>query len=158
MKSKERARIAVTPIRPESLRHGYVLLDEVEIEIANYGPSHALNVRGEGSAIVVRADDLPIFGESRKFSIPSVFQANNTPVKVGIDISEDETPTQDIPAERQSLFIYVIGIVEYEDVFGDVHHTDFKYRLAISARSVRVDGGINVGASGGWKPESTHAT
>jgi len=158
MKSKERARIAITPIRPESLRHGYISLGEVEIEIANYGYSHALSVRGEGSALVVRVNELPVFGDRQKFSIPSVFQANGKPVKVEIDIPRDEVLFEEIFVERQTLFVYVAGIVEYEDLFGDGHQTDFKYRLAISTRNVRQDGGIDVSAWGGWKPESINAT
>lgn len=154
LKSKERARVAVVPVTPVSLRSARISLSQVEIAIQNIGATHALNARASGGAIVVRWEEHPILNEPEGFSLSPMLQANGIPVVVEIDVRNDIS-VREIDEEQPRLAIYVFGVVEYDDLFGDAHQTAFKYRLGVATRSVRGDGDIDLKMHGIWKPWGT---
>ncbi|HEY2858738.1 MAG TPA: hypothetical protein VGJ21_10010 [Terracidiphilus sp.] len=153
MKDKERARIAVD-IRPIDTLEFTVGNNHVPIRFNNFGFTPALKVMATGDARATIFQDTPLIKGSTPsmrnmrylkeplFEPPALyFESLEIPNVLLPGAPSDKTWAAFVfPDEwydeilmRPRILIEVAGIVEYEDIFGDSHHTNFSYRMSINA-------------------------
>jgi hypothetical protein len=170
MKAKERARLTVTPVGfdpPAVVPYdfSYMLL-----EITNDGFSGALNVSARGEVVTTPSGELPKLGPEYGREIPSFLKPNAPPVMFKIlFVDEHELDKMDLTpmgSTSKSFLTQIVGIIEYDDVFGDRHETRFCYSFIPYSVEIKEFGGgwksWFAKSSSGWvkkgPPEYNHAT
>lgn len=151
MKAKERAWIAVEILPLDSLEFG-VNSNRAMLKFSNFGFTHAINARARGDAraiifeetllmkgmvrrrLVFGGKHVPLFDplpfELEDLDIPTVIPPNGGSVETwAAFIFPDEWYDQILL--RPKIRIEVEGSVEYEDVFGCHHLTEFSYQMWI---------------------------
>jgi len=145
IKDKERARLVIVTL--DKPRYGAVKSNvsaeeefafiEIFISIINDGGTKAFNVRAEGSAELsasAEPSNAPLMRWG-KLLLPGIVRETETenPLKFKM-ISAETGDTFTIPQRRileisdNTSFLWVEGVVLYDDVFGDSHRTPFCYR------------------------------
>jgi len=128
MKSKERARLvfAPQPLKEIEIDNG---LGDMEIQIGNFGSTHAFNVRYGAWCEITKSEEEEM-DEVLPSSAVGIIRANADPERVRVCIASRNC--NEIKANARGLFVHLSGRVEYEDVFGDSHFIRFQYILQIS--------------------------
>lgn len=145
MKGKERARLVIfapdkpTLLNPRSIS-GYdeeFLEAHINMSIINDGGTKAFNVRGEGSVEVSASAEPSKEPSNRweKMQIPEIVREMDAenPLRFTMRLA-DTGDIFRIPSEYlfaipdNTAFLWVEGIIVYDDVFGDSHRTPFCYR------------------------------
>ena len=132
MKQKERARVAVK--RPRDfmiLDLSFIDFNVAEVEIENFGSTHAINVRAHAIGEITDSKTLPDFPDLNPTTVPSVLRANSDPTTMNVWLltTWDE---KKVDFEKPNLFLNIRGVIEYEDVFRDKHTTGFRYTMQIN--------------------------
>jgi hypothetical protein len=130
MKNRERARLAVKVFRIGTLYFGQLKWNPIKIEIENFGPTNAFNVRASGDANAIVEGIEPLPEEFNDLMIPTVIRPSLRPVETELRFFFPEEWADTI-ALRPRMRIELRGIVEYEDVFGEEHFTKFEYIMRI---------------------------
>jgi len=133
--SKERARVAVKIVRIDTL--DFYDTNVVKIQIENFGPTHALNVRAIGGArpVIRDMDEPDWYTDDLVFPVEKVIRANSAPIEGTMYFFfPEELPPEISPADL-AVRIEVRGSIEYDDVFGQPHVTPFFYLMNIPKTS-----------------------
>jgi hypothetical protein len=135
MISKERARIAVKIVRIDTL--DFYDTNVVKVQIENFEPTHALNVRAIGGArpVIKDMEEPNWFTDDLVFPVEKVIRANSAPSEGTMYFFfPEELPSEISPADL-AVRIEARGSIEYDDVFGQPHVTPFSYLMNIPKTS-----------------------
>ncbi|MBB5066395.1 hypothetical protein [Granulicella mallensis] len=127
MISKERARLTLEPQNITEFQMD-IPWDTIDVNIRNYGYTHALNVRLETWCEISDSEDRPN-SEKRDSSGVSIVLANTESAKVTLPISS--TIWSSLVPLAKNLHIHLWGTCNYEDVFGGTHLIQFGYIFKI---------------------------
>jgi hypothetical protein len=151
MKEKERARLAliVKPLNEIEVSDGS---GDIEMQIGNFGSTHAFNVRYGMWCEITHSKEEPFDPDPE--SAVGIIRANAAPERIREGIVTNVSGPQ-IEANARDFFVHLVGRIEYEDVFGDSHFIRFQYTRPIPRLSEPIErGGVTVfpivGLSG-WK-------
>jgi len=153
MKQKERARLALI-LRPFNQIEMDDSLGEIEMQIGNFGSTHAFNVRYGAWCEVTKSEEEPFdpYPEDLVGAV-GIVRANADP-----EIIRECIATRignEIKANARGLFVHLAGRVEYEDVFGDAHFIRFQYirRIPRLSDPRKLDGAevFQIVGLSGWK-------
>jgi hypothetical protein len=134
MINKERARIVVTVLRPDTLNIGLEPGNQIRIQIENIGPTQAQNVTTEGRASVIVEGFDPLDSmdiDSEDLGVPNAIRPNHPPSETYMFFFIPDQWSEDIGIVNPRIVITVQGSIRYEDIFGEKHITPFKYALRI---------------------------
>ncbi|MGA3371637.1 MAG: hypothetical protein ABSC48_07735 [Terracidiphilus sp.] len=128
MKSKERARIQVTPLDFDAVDPTEP--NKIMIDFVNIGPTNAFDVRVEAGAKVTVEGFKPEQGEYTDLAIPTLLR----PEKLESSWVVWDFPRRwrdEIVDERAKVTFEVVGQIKYRDVFDTTHTEDFSYRMNV---------------------------
>jgi hypothetical protein len=128
IKDKERSRLVLI-LQP--LNEIGEILGDIEMQIGNFGATHAFDVR-YGIWCELRESEKEPFDPYPDDVVGAIgiVRANADPERISeyVHISIGN----EIKAGARKLFVHLSGKVEYEDVFGDSHFIRFQYICRIS--------------------------
>jgi len=132
MKERERARLAITPMKITELFYGWIGYNNILFEIENHGPTSAFNVRGQGYAYaLVIGNELPKI-EVYPFPVPDVIKANSTPPTSEAGFFLDDGSVSQPISTKAKIRVELCGSILYDDILGNPHATEFQYFMDIS--------------------------
>jgi len=163
LKSKERARVAVKILPLETLNFFWGDFNSVKIEIENFGPTHAFNVRASGDARATIEGLDPLKTEFNDLIVPNVIRANSPPLESSLLFFFPEEWFQRMEPTEAKILVEAMGVVEYNDVFGEEHTTKFSYVMNVNKTSKIPNSNlVKIHPFSRWRrpesPKENHAT
>jgi hypothetical protein len=135
MKDKERARIAVTFVGPESLQFGTDEGNRIELRVENVGATLAQNVVGFGEVkVIIQNFDTEGFINigQQDLVLPDVMRANFPASETYLAFDMAERWGEELTlVDRQPVLITIRGVISYSDIFEDRHTTTLNYDMRI---------------------------
>lgn len=125
---KERARLSVRPMEVDKVRCYTTPFDIFNVEIENYGPTHALEVTVVGGGIVTDSKNVPSLKDVTAQNAPDVIKSDAVIREVELtDWTEDKILWDAAERKIAKIFIHVRGRIDYRDVLGRKHWNTFCY-------------------------------
>jgi hypothetical protein len=124
----QQAILSAAPIEIEAIPTFDIFGNAFEVQIENYGLSHAFDVKVIGAGLITKSDEFPDIEMAAAWNAPDVTKAGSIVRGVTLSDLTEESLSEDIAAgnvRRASL--HIKGQFTYRDVFGQKHHGTFRY-------------------------------
>jgi hypothetical protein len=160
-KDRERARISVS-INDDAVDVSSNAAEPVTLSVSNDGPTIASDVRVAAELFGQPGEGVPFMGNATLLIAPTVIRASDGTINVFVPFSS--TPPDLTQAGQRTIdyYFHLSGAVEYVDVFGEKHKTNFRYRSRFTELSYALHEVRKIANVGGWhktgKPEENEAT